>query len=79
MEHSLVQVADFMENIESVEPTPAKPEPKKKDKKAKSASLLAAARLMEPTGPMTPRIVATLMPTAAATRRRHDHAKLKKT
>ena len=35
MEHSLVQVVDFMENIESVEPTPAKPEPKKKEKKAR--------------------------------------------
>ena len=33
MEHSLVKVVDFMENIESVEPTPAKPESKKKEKK----------------------------------------------
>ena len=36
MEHSLVQVVDFMENIESVETTPTKPEPKKKEKKAKA-------------------------------------------
>ena len=36
MENSLVQVADFLENIESVEPTPTKPEPKKKEKKAKT-------------------------------------------
>ena len=36
MEHALVKVVDFMENIESVEPTPAKLEPKKKEKKAKT-------------------------------------------
>ena len=35
MEHPLVQVADFMENIKSVESTPTKSEPKKKEKKAK--------------------------------------------
>ena len=38
MEHSLVEAVDFMENIKSVEPTPAKQEPKKKEKKAKTSN-----------------------------------------
>ena len=36
MEHILVKVVAFMENIESVEPPPVKSEPKKKEKKAKT-------------------------------------------
>ena len=36
MEHTLVQVAEFMENIKSVEPTLANPEPKKEENEAKT-------------------------------------------
>ena len=76
MEHALVKVVEFMENINL---TPAKPEPKEKKAKTTIASPLTTARRMEPSGQITPRTVATLTTTAAATRTKLGFARQRKT